>query len=177
MKILVISDTHDMVTDLKELLSRYSQEVGLVIHLGDYPNDLIQFHPQYPHLNMVAVDGTGYEINFPVERILTLNNATALLSEGSVAGVPIENEVKILIVHGHRHGVKTNLQRLVYYAQEKQVTACFFGHTHVSTIFEEHGIFFMNPGSLAFPRDGRHGRYGIVEISPDGTISGEVMIL
>ena len=153
MKILVVSDTHEMVNDLKKLLSHYSQEVELVIHLGDYPSDLMQFRSQYPHLEMVALDGTGYEINFPAERILTLN------------------EVTILVVHGHRHGVKTNMQRLVYYAQEKKVNACFFGHTHMSTIFEEQGIFFMNPGSLAYPRDGKQGRYGIVEISPEGVIT------
>ena len=159
MKILVISDTHEIVSDLKELLLKYSQEVKLVVHLGDYPSDLMQFQPLYPHLNMVALDGTGYEVNFPAERVLKFG------------------EVSILCVHGHRHGVKSNLQRIVYYAQEKQVNACFFGHTHMSTIFEEQGIFFMNPGSLAFPRDGRHGRYGIVEISENGTIKGEVITL
>ena len=161
MKILLISDTHNYVNNLTELLPRYSQEVGLVIHLGDYANDLMRFQSKYPHLNMIALDG-GYDNGFETERILTLPVAS-------------EVEVKILAVHGHLHGVKTNLQRLSYYAQEKQVNVCFFGHTHTSIIFEEQGIFFMNPGSLTFPRNSRTGSYGIVELSSEGMITGEII--
>jgi len=163
MKLLLVSDTHRLTNYLgEELLPQYANEIECVIHLGDYPSDLIQYKGKFPNLNMVAIDGIGGDRPYPLEQILTYK-------------VSDNVECKLLALHGHNHNVKTNLDRLVYYAQEKQVQACFFGHTHAATIFEKNGILFINPGSLSMPRDGRRNSHAIVTISPEGKIIGELI--
>jgi predicted phosphodiesterase len=72
-------------------------------------------------------------------------------------------------------GVKSGLTRITYYAKEKGVDACFFGHTHELTVFHESGIFFMNPGSLNFPRSLEKGSCGIVTISSEGKFCEDVI--
>jgi len=76
---------------------------------------------------------------------------------------------------GIKNGVKSNLMRITYYALEKDVDACFFGHTHEAIINNYHDLFLMNPGSLAEPRGHDKASYGIVTISD--IITGEVITI
>ena len=160
MKILLISDTHGSTSLLKnEILPKYASQVQLAVHLGDYANDLLDLRHSYPNLTMVGVDG-AFEVGSRTERVL-------------VVGDDVKR--RILLMHGHTVAVKTNLDRISYYALEKQVDACFFGHTHVETRFIKNGIYFMNPGSLTEPRGAARGSFGIVTITPEGEIIGDVI--
>ena len=160
MKILLVSDTHTGQKELKNVtLPRHKNEVQMAIHLGDFARDLIDLQPSFPNIKMVGVGGAG-EFFGKQEDILEIGDG--------------EIKRRILIMHGHTKAVKTSLNRLIHYAREKEVHACFFGHTHKPLILEEHGIFFMNPGSLTFALNGQ-GSYGIVTISPDGKFHGEVL--
>jgi len=159
MKLLLISDTHGRTTTLESLLARYAKEVQMVCHMGDHANDLLKFQHKYPALNMVVVAGNcDYDVNLPREQILTVSGK------------------QILLTHGHFLNVKMNLQRLIYYAGEKGVDACFFGHTHEPVRYTTGSIFVMNPGSLEEPRGGSKASYGLVEISECGEITGEVIL-
>jgi len=158
MKILVTSDTHGLKHKLIDLITEYSQQVQMVIHLGDHHRDFSGLESTFPHLTLVAVGGT-YDTDVDTEKILTLEKR------------------KLLLLHGDRHGVKSGLDRLFYYAKEKQVDACLFGHTHFQTMFEREGILFMNPGCMFAPRDGSNGGYGIINITPEGEMTGEVIRL
>jgi len=156
MNILLISDTHNMKALLREtVLPKHAAEVGYAIHLGDYVRDLLYLRSKYPNITMAGVDG-AYENAEGTEHILT------------IAGK------RILLLHGHTAYVKSDLSYIAQYAKQKNVDACFFGHTHEPTIFTEHNIFFMNPGSLSQPRSNANGSYGLVSISTQGQISGEV---
>jgi len=157
MKILVISDTHGNTDKLKnELLPKYAKLVQMVVRLGDYARDLLTLQPDYPCIAMVGVGG-AMEYGEKTERVVVANGC------------------KILLLHGHNIGVKTNLNRITYYAREKGVDACFFGHTHQPMIDTLDGIFFMNPGSLTEPRSAPYCSYSLATISPDGKITGEVI--
>ena len=174
MQILVISDSHGKIEPVRNLLERYSRNVEMVIHLGDNANDLLQFQSAYPTLNMVAVAGNcDSYTDAPRELILTL-------------GVP--HKRRVLLLHGHSKNVKTNLNRLMYYSQEKEVDVCLFGHTHAPVI-TSHGPFFvdlysdnprrqncliMNPGSVGEPRMMSNASYGLLSIDSKGSITGEV---
>ena len=167
MKILVTSDTHEKTRELKTLLERYADEVKIVCHLGDHARDLLQFQTLYPQLMMVAVAGNcDYSPGLQPEIIL---NISACLDDENAPSK------KILLTHGHNLGVKTGLDRLAYYAKEKGADACFFGHTHFPVCCEVGGIFVMNPGSPSWPRGGSESSYGLVEISPEGGISGKLV--
>ena len=59
------------------------------------------------------------------------------------------DEVKILLTHGDKYGVKTSLTRLYFKAKELGADAVFFGHTHSPIIQEQDGITFINPGTMS----------------------------
>jgi len=155
MQILVLSDTHGKINSIPYLLNQYKHKTKTVVHLGDNARDLLQFQSEYPDMNLVAVAGNcDFSSIAPRERILTLGSK------------------RILLMHGHSHNVKMNLDRLMYYSLEKQVDACLFGHTHIPVMFGHESVFFMNPGSLGEPR-GLKPSYGLVTI--DSNITGEVI--
>jgi len=161
MKILLISDTHGITGKLKdEILPKYANEVQMAIHLGDYVKDLFSLQSNYPNLQMIGVGGS-FEPREKTEQILDLGSGNK----------------RILIMHGHTHSVKSDLSRIMYYAQEKGVDACFFGHTHETFERTRNGIFFMNPGSLTHPRGSFKGSIGLVSISQEGQMSGEVIFV
>jgi len=84
---------------------------------------------------------------------------------------------RILLMHGHSHDIKTSYNRLMYYAQEKEVDACLFGHTHIPAVFSHESVFFMNPGSTREPRGSSSPSYGLLTIDDQGNITGEVIDL
>ena len=55
--------------------------------------------------------------------------------------------VRILMCHGHRHGVKSGLLRYEMAARENEVDAALFGHTHFAYCEEYNGLWLVNPGS------------------------------
>jgi putative phosphoesterase len=152
-----------MTGKLKEdILPKHAGQVQMLIHLGDYVKDMRPFQRSYPDLPMHFVGGS-FESGEEQEKIIDLGPAGA--------------NKRIMAMHGHTKDVKEGLQRLFYHAESQGVDACFFGHTH--EVFQEtqNGVFFMNPGSITFPRNspGMKGSFGIVTVSPAGEFSGEVL--
>ena len=161
MKILLISDTHNDRLHLKhKILPKYADEIQMAVHLGDFAVDLISAQGAFPGIKMAGVGGS-FEFDEETEHIFEVGDG--------------EFKRRILLLHGHTVDVKSGLNRLVNYARQKEVHACFFGHTHVPVILEESGIFFMNPGSLTNPPSGKNGSYGLVTVSPEGKFYGEVI--
>ena len=172
MKVLILSDSHGDSGVVRTLIERYKHKVQTVVHLGDNVKDLMQFDPDYPGINFVAVAGNcDFYGGLPKERILTVGGGNK----------------KVLLLHGHNIGVKSGLDRLMYYAQEKEVDACLFGHTHMPFVHVHEPVFlvdeeeitrscfFMNPGSVSEPRGGSRAAYGILTIDGEGNITGEVL--
>jgi len=158
MKILIVSDTHAQVRPLVSLIDRYVNDVQMVIHLGDHARDLLDIETNYPSLTMVAVAGNT-DYYGERERVLSL--------EGR----------RVLLLHGDRRDVNSGMDRLFYYAKDKGVDVCLFGHTHIQAQFIKESIFFMNPGSVSLPRGGSNAGYGMIEITPEGEITGELLPL
>jgi len=159
MKILVASDTHGHSEPLNDLLYKYESEIEMVIHLGDFAEDITMLSYAYSELTFHAVAGAVC-VNCEREKIITVANR------------------KILMLHGHLHGVKTGLDKLISYAAEEGVDICLFGHTHQQIMFEQDGILFMNPGTISDPRwPSNTCGYGILDITEDGVIKAEVFPL
>ena len=160
MQVLVISDTHGDGAVVRLLLNRYKHKVQTVVHLGDNDKDLLQFESGFPALNFVAVAGNcDYYTSTPKERILTLGTSVYR---------------RVLLLHGHSLNIKSSYDRLMYYAQEKGVDACLFGHTHMPFVHRSESVFFMNPGSAGEPRGGSKAGYGLLTIDEEGNLTGEV---
>jgi hypothetical protein len=160
MRFLVMGDTHGENNRIKALLEQYAGQVQAVFHVGDHDYDLLQFKDT-TKLPLLAVAGNCDDTNLSSrERLLTFG------------------ERRVYITHGNAFQLYLNTNRLVNRAHEKGASVCFFGHTHESAIFTVKGIFFMNPGSLANPRDGKRPSYGLLDIDDKtGNTNGEIIFL
>ena len=150
MKLIVISDTHGRADTYIERVLRLHEDRDAVLFLGDGIRDFLGLEIG----NLFAVRG-NCDIycpdDVPTERILTFDG------------------VRILMMHGHTHSVKSGTARLLAYARARGVGAVLYGHTHepleryVRADDEERGIYLFNPGSLGEPRGGAPS-YGVIEI-------------
>ena len=70
---------------------------------------------------------------------------------------------KFFLTHGHRYSVKDGILKLKYKALETGADIVLYGHTHIAKIDYEEGIWYINPGSAAEPRDGSPS-FAIIDI-------------
>ena len=142
MKILIMSDTHKDTVTMEEVIQVHQDEVQAIIHCGDSELDASYFEGK----SIFIVGGNcDYDSSFPEEELITLDNE------------------KILVVHGHRHQVKSTILPLSYRAQEVGATVVCFGHSHMLGAELQNDILFVNPGSLHKPRGRKEKSYAIVE--------------
>jgi len=179
MKILLVSDTHGITQRLEQLLTRYADTIDMAFHMGDYALDLLKFQHQYPKIKMYAaagnMDQTSGRTDAPPTAIIHVPSEAFSKHNMENASLNRQHDgLTIMAVHGHRDGVKATLTMLSLQAQEQGAKLCFFGHTHIPKIYQTPELLIMNPGSLSDPRGGSRASYGIVTISEDGAISGEL---
>lgn len=161
MRLLVVSDSHGSVRNLREVLWRQealpvSQRAEVLLHLGDGACD-----PERAELpdgmTVLAVRGNcdgALAAELPVERTF------------SFAGF------RILMAHGHTLGVKSGLVSAVAYAREEEADLLLFGHTHepvartveAGALFGDKRLHVFNPGALA------EGSFGLIELSEKGIL-------
>jgi uncharacterized protein len=131
----VISDTHRYKWVIEDAVKKMG-EVDMIIHLGDNVQDVEEI-AKYFKGKIINVKGNcDLSKSVPVEIIEIIDGK------------------KFLITHGHRYDVKNSMTRLKFKALEVSADVVLFGHSHVSGIAYEDGIWFVNPGSPAVPRDG-----------------------
>lgn len=142
MKILIVSDSHGLKKELHELVQLHP-EVTKFIHCGDSELD---FHADALEPFQVVRGNCDYA-PFPNQLLIKAGNE------------------RILATHGHLYGVKSGLLQLKYVAQENDATIVCFGHSHVLGVEKVDGIWFMNPGSLRFPRLRREKTYLVLDLT------------
>jgi len=136
--LLVMSDTHGNGAHVAAAAAQCGADI--VVHLGDGVRDVAQLRAQR---TVYAVHGNcDISSAEPAERILAVE------------------DVRLLMVHGHRQGVKNSLLRIGLYAAEKAVQLALFGHTHQPCEQFYEGVCLYNPGSLGAPR----ATYGVITI-------------
>ena len=155
MTLLVISDTHGRIDRVRDVL-RIHSEASAVIFLGDGLRDLPEELICCERPRLYAVSGNcdpfsvgGFSLG-----------EEALLDFGAY---------RFLLMHGHRHGVKSGRENALAYASVRGADVLLYGHTHVP---EERYIpadgdgrptWVFNPGSLGAPQDGVPS-YGLIQI-------------
>lgn len=132
MNIGVISDTHGSKKHI-EIIIEHFNDVDMFIHAGDNYQDALMIEEEL-HVPVISVKGNCDYGDWPQEEEFYL--------EGK----------KFFLTHGHKYGVKYNLQRLYFRAKEVEANCCIFGHSHVASIDIIDSIVFLNPGSLTWPR-------------------------
>jgi putative phosphoesterase len=159
MKILVISDTHGDIENVKKILAN-NDECEMVIHLGDYFRDALKLQELFPNFSYEYVYGNSDFMigDIPIEKIIEV--------EG----------VKIFITHGHKYSVKWDFEKLYRKAENENVQALLFGHTH-EAVFENKGNYFiLNPGSTCDAKGMESESYAILEIN-NGEIKASIKFL
>jgi len=158
MNILVFSDSHGYLENMKNVLRQYEKEIKYVIHLGDYDKDVLKIKSCFLDYKFINVSGNcDFGTNLPSEKFFSLYDK------------------RFFITHGHKYNVKYNLVKLSYSAEEKNADICLFGHTHIPMTACLNNILYMNPGSISQPRLGNSYTYGMISVSKTGNAEAKVL--
>ncbi len=131
MRIIVISDTHGREYKLRDIIAD-QPEAGALICLGDGVKKVEEIMEEYPHIKFFAVRGNC--------------DSASLHRDFDI----IEMSGKeLLITHGHTYGVKFGLEKFIRSAKNLGVDIALYGHTHVADNTYLHGLYILNPGSVA----------------------------
>lgn len=144
MKILVISDSHGFMTELRNILKQ-ERHCDVIMHLGDGGADMLSMSEFTAGKPVYQVKGncdiSAY--NFPEKIISYIGN------------------IKFIACHGHRFNVKTDPSALFYAAKENGCALALFGHTHVPFHEMYEDVELVNPGSVS------NGNYCIIQTEND----------
>lgn len=160
--VLVLADTHWDLVFADRVLDAHP-EASVLVHLGDFCDDAVQL---------------------AARRRLPLRNVRGNGDADCAHGCALEEEFvveghRLLLVHGHRYGVKDGLGRLAdhAFAHVPPVDAVLFGHTHrpCSVLVERRGrtVMLLNPGStLRSPASSRGPSAVLLRVSPGPGLEG-----
>lgn len=157
MKILVISDSHNVILDSQIDDIKREGQFDLLIHCGDKYNDAEQFAEKLQIQKVLNVLGNCDHSVIGIE--------PTIIQE-------IEGK-KFIITHGHLFHVKLSLNQLKTYAKKNKADVVLYGHTHRAKNEFIDNILFFNPGSTIFPKDGR-ASFGVIEIN-NYNLSGKIV--
>lgn len=163
MTILVLSDTHGMTDRVQEVLSRHTRSDALLF-LGDGIRDLPDEVYSHPTRLFGGVRGncdffspSHAKYSFSDELLLNVDAYT------------------VMMMHGHRHSVKSGTDAAIRYAASRGADILLYGHTHIPEerylpegseiggIRLKKPLHVFNPGSLGYPPDGVPS-FGVIEI-------------
>lgn len=153
MKLLVFSDSHGNSFAMREALARNRGTVDYAVFAGDGAGEFLSLAAGFPDVTFRAVAG----------------NCDFL------SPLPLEEEidacgVRILVVHGHKYGVKFSRTQLYLSARARGFDVVIYGHTHEceEKYYPAEGGFravtLFNPGSA------RDGDFGVIDIGDGGVL-------
>ena len=157
MEILICSDSHGTTDNLLRLAEDHPSATHLFL-CGDGLRDLSVLEEAFPRLVIASVcgncDGFSLACDAPSERLVELFG------------------LKILLMHGHTHGVKSGgTERLYRYALARGADILIFGHSHLpfeqSDVIDGKRIYLFNPGSIG-KRELFGYSYGVLTIQENG---------
>lgn len=132
MKILVLSDSHSSLYFMRQCIAAVKPTA--VIHLGDHFDDGEAMAEENSHIRFWQVPG-----NCDRYRCASWQNPVLNCNIGGV---------NMYMTHGHLHGVKSGIDRLLADARKSGAQIVLYGHTHEALCTcESDGLWVMNPGS------------------------------
>lgn len=150
MNIIVISDSHGIASKIDKVIDMQITKPDALMFLGDGLRDLSRCN------KLEGIDVYSVKGNCDWESFYGDFNAA------DEQMVDIKG-IKILLTHGHLHGVKSTYHRLELHAYTKGADIVLFGHTHEKfescihkgdmlpdMSISDRDLYIMNPGSLCF---------------------------
>ena len=155
MRILVMSDSHSTMRYMRLAMDVVKPEA--VIHLGDHYDDAAALAEEYSHIRFHMLPGNCDRNRCPAD--------IPLIFYYCIGGV------KFYMTHGHLHGVKSGLTRLLADARVKNVQAVLYGDTHIADCRQEIDLWIVNPGSCR----GADGSVAVIETDGSAIVSCEIL--
>ena len=157
MTVIVFSDSHGSDYEMAEIIRRQKRYADCFLHLGDGAVTFLELCDELGVLGYAVKGNCDFFLkgrDLPPKRVLTLGG------------------ISLFLTHGDAYGVNWSTDNLARAAQEQGCALALYGHTHVADNrylppLDENGkgLYLLNPGSIARPRDGK-AAYG--KIDTDG---------
>jgi len=138
MKIGVMSDTHDNLSNTTAVLGTYREQgIDTIIHCGDLTSpDMVSHYEGFRVILTIGnMDHTTGSIKKRLEKMRE-DNFVGMVFKGKLGGVPIA------ATHSHLEG---KIMKLVQTGRFKWI---FHGHTHEKRDEVVKGVRIVNPGAL-----------------------------
>lgn len=138
MKIGVMSDTHDNLSNTTAVLSTYRDRgIETIVHCGDLTSpEMVSYFQGFRVIFTTGnMDHTTGEIKRRLEK-MSEDNFAGLVFKGDLGGVPIA------VTHSHVNG------KIMELVRENRFKWIFHGHTHEKRDEVIRGVRIVNPGAL-----------------------------
>jgi len=172
MTFLILSDIHGSAACLETALASFESKVDAIILLGDYLNH----GPRNPLPEGWDTKRTAELLNARKEKLICVRGncdsevdemmlTFPVLNAYSTIALPSQKGIRrIFIHHGHLYD-RSKLESWL-----PQGTLVVSGHTHLTVMEEENGLFYFNPGSISLPKCEDGQTCGIIEVSENASI-------
>lgn len=151
MRILVFSDSHGRSAPVENAIAAHG-EAKTVIFLGDGARELLHLTEIFPDRTFLFVRGN-------------CDFGGDLPSSGEIK---VEGRT-VFYTHGHEYSVGLSTDRLEKAARARGADIVLYGHTHIARIEYRDGLYIVNPGSVAHPREGGCS-FAMIDILPSGIV-------
>lgn len=165
MTFLILSDIHGSAASLETALASFESKVDAIILLGDYLNH----GPRNPLPEGWDTKRTAELLNARKEKLICVRGNCdsevdemmlkfPCLNAYSTIALPTQGGIRrIFLHHGHLY------DRAKLSSWLPKGTIVLSGHTHVTVMEEENGLFYFNPGSISLPKCDDGKTCGILE--------------
>lgn len=155
MLIGVVADSHGSLAAIQAAIEAL-KGASVYIHAGDYYSDGL-FLARKSGIRCYAVSGNcDIGPRGPKELVIELGGK------------------RIYLTHGHLHGVKYGLERLIDSGLKRMADVVIFGHTHVPMVDKSGGMLLFNPGSVSLGRSSSGNTVGLLDIK-DGVVEPRII--
>ena len=146
MKVGIIADTHDRLPFIDEAVQRLNrEEVGLVLHAGDYIAPFVTAHFKPLKAKMIGVFGNNDAEKELLQRKFGDMGAQV---RGKFAEVKVGG-LKMALLHGEEIELLDSVVNTNYY------DVVVYGHTHQAESRKEDRTLVLNPGEVCGYLSGR----------------------
>jgi phosphoesterase, MJ0936 family len=134
MRLGIISDTHRDCYYLNKAIEKL-EKADYIFHLGDNIPDAVYLEERLKKKVYKVKGNCDFSYETPIEIFEEI--------EG----------IKIFASHGHKYYVKYGYDNILERGISLGADIILYGHTHISSVRYEDGIWIVNPGSPSMPRD------------------------
>ena len=157
MRVIVFSDTHGNLAAANKIMES-NKVCDHFIFLGDGLDELDVIKAMYPEKNIYSVLGNCDKGPAPTSDTVEIF------------------KTRIYFTHGHLCSVRDSHDILIRNAREAGATIILYGHTHIRYYKYEDGLYILNPGSAAQPKDGKPPCYAFFDLTPCGISCAHVNV-